>query len=79
VKDQGVYEQIVEDFGLEGWGSVHYDAMFADLDQVPAQNVTTTVNAAGGTTTTYLVPTTDAPLLRAAAEPWCLGGRHRHP
>jgi hypothetical protein len=41
-----------------------YDAMFADLTQVPEANITTTVSAAGGVTTTYLVPTLDLPLLR---------------
>lgn len=61
---QIIYEPIVEQYRLEDWGSVHYDAMFADLDQVPEKNVITTVNRAGGTTTTYLVPTADLPLLR---------------
>ncbi len=61
---QIIDEPIVEQYRLEDWGSVHYDAMFADLDLVPEKNVTTTVNRAGGTTTTYLVPTADLPLLR---------------
>ena len=61
---QVIPESIVEDFGLEGFGSVHYDAMFADLSTVPQKKITTTVNAAGGVTTTYLVPTPDLPLLR---------------
>jgi hypothetical protein len=61
---QIIDEPIVEQYRLEDWGSVHYDAMFADLDQVPEKNVTTTVNRAGGTTTAYLVPTADLPLLR---------------
>jgi hypothetical protein len=61
---QIIDEPIVEQYRLEDWGSVHYDAMFADLDQVPEKNVTTTVNMAGGTTTTYLIPTADLPLLR---------------
>lgn len=61
---QIIPEDIVDKFALESWGSVHYDTMFADLDQVPPENVTVTVNAAGGTTTTYLVPTADLPLLR---------------
>jgi hypothetical protein len=43
---------------------VHYDAMFADLGQVPEKNITTTVNSLGGVTTTYLVPTPDLPMLR---------------
>lgn len=61
---QIIDEPIVEQYRLEDWGSVHYDAMFADLDEVPEENVTTTVNRAGGTTTTYLIPTADLPLLR---------------
>lgn len=65
----GVLQQILPQsiaiaLGLDAFGSVHYDAMFADLTQVPQQNITTSVNAAGGTTTTYLVPTPDLPLLR---------------
>lgn len=61
---QVITESIVDDFQLEAFGSVHYDTMFADLSKVPAKNITTTVNWAGGVTTTYLVPTTDLPLLR---------------
>jgi hypothetical protein len=57
-------EDIVEDYKLDSFGSVHYDAMFADLDQVPEENITTTVNRKGGVTTSYLVPTADLPLLR---------------
>jgi hypothetical protein len=49
---------------FEGFGSVHFDAIFADYTAVPAKNITTTVNSAGGTTTTYLIPTPDLPLLR---------------
>lgn len=49
---------------FEGFGSVHFDAIFTDPATVPAENVTTTVNALGGVTTTYLVPTPDLPLLR---------------
>lgn len=61
---QIVPQDIVDKLGLEGFGSVHYDAMFADLTQVPKKNISTTVNAAGGVTTTYLVPTNDLPILR---------------
>lgn len=61
---QIVPESVVAALGLEGFGSVHYDAMFADLSTVPKENITTTVNKAGGVTTTYLVPTPDLPLLR---------------
>lgn len=61
---QVVPENIVNALALESYGSVHYDAMFADLAQVPAENVTVSVNALGGVTTTYLVPTADLPMLR---------------
>ncbi|MGV1089175.1 MAG: PE-PPE domain-containing protein, partial [Mycobacterium sp.] len=61
---QVIPENIVNALGLEGYGSVHYDAMFADLTQVPTGNVTVTVNPLGGVTTTYLVPTADLPMLR---------------
>ncbi|MGI9126189.1 MAG: PE-PPE domain-containing protein, partial [Mycobacterium sp.] len=37
-------------------------AQDADLSTVPAQNITTTTNGQGGTTTTYLVPTEQLPL-----------------
>lgn len=47
-----------------GFGSVHYDSIWADLSNLPAKNVTTTVNSQGGVTTTYLIPTADLPLLR---------------
>jgi len=49
---------------FEGFGSVHFDAIFADYTTVPAKNMTTAVNSAGGTTTTYIIPTTDLPILR---------------
>ncbi len=61
---QIIPEDIVDQYALDEWGSVHYDAMFADLSQVPSKNITVSVNTAGGTTTTYLVPTADLPLLR---------------
>jgi hypothetical protein len=57
-------KEIVDQFKLDAFGSVHYDAMFADLTKVPAKNITTTTNVLGGVTTTYLVPTADLPLLR---------------
>ncbi len=47
-----------------GFGSVHYDALWVNLDDVPAQNITTTTNSLGAVTTTYLVPTADLPMLR---------------
>ena len=49
---------------FEGFGSVHFDAIFSDYTKVPAKNVTTAVNSAGGVTTTYLIPTPDLPILR---------------
>lgn len=61
---QIVPQEIVDALKLEAFGSVHYDAMFADLTQIPTKNVTTTVNVAGGVTTTYVVPTADLPMLR---------------
>ena len=61
---QIITESIVDDFQLEAFGSVHKDAIFADLSTVPARNITTTVNGAGGVTTTYLVPAPDLPMLR---------------
>ncbi|WP_052960211.1 PE-PPE domain-containing protein [Mycobacterium sp. EPa45] len=61
---QIIPEEIVNQYALEEWGSVHYDAMFADLSKVPPQNITSTTNALNGTTTTYLIPTADLPLLR---------------
>jgi len=47
-----------------GFGSVHYDSLWADLSEVPQENITTSVNSQGGVTTTYIVPTPDLPLLR---------------
>ena len=41
----------------------NWDSIFANLDTVPAKNVTIEVNTAGGTTTTYLVPTAELPML----------------
>lgn len=61
---QIIPEEIVKQYSLEDWGSVHYDAMFADITKIPAKNITTSTNALGGTTTTYLIPTADLPLLR---------------
>ena len=61
---QIIPQDIVDQYGLDAWGSQHYDAMFADLTQVPAKDVTTTTNALGGVTTTYLIPSADLPLLR---------------
>lgn len=49
--------------GEEIFGSIHFDAIFADPTTVPAKNITTTVNSAGGTTTTYLIPTPALPIL----------------
>lgn len=49
--------------GEEIFGSIHFDAIFTDPTTVPAKNITTTVNSAGGTTTTYLIPTPGLPIL----------------
>ena len=49
---------------FEGFGSVHFDAIFADYTKVPAKYITTAVNSAGGVTTTYVIPTDDLPILR---------------
>jgi hypothetical protein len=49
--------------GEEIFGSIHFDAIFTDPTTVPAKNITTTVNSAGGMTTTYLVPTARLPIL----------------
>lgn len=43
---------------------VHPYAQNSDLSTVPADNITTVTNSQGGTTTTYLVPTTQLPLTR---------------
>ncbi len=61
---QIIDEDLVEKYKLDAFGSVHYDAMMADLSTVPAQNISVKVNSLGGVTTTYLVPTADLPLLR---------------
>jgi PE-PPE domain len=58
---QALPEQIVTALKLDAFGSVHRTAMDADLTNLP---FTTSTNAAGGITTTYLVPTPDLPLLR---------------
>lgn len=42
---------------------VHIPVMFADLDDVPVENITVKTNALGGTTTHYLVPTEELPLV----------------
>ncbi|MGE2729093.1 PE-PPE domain-containing protein [Mycolicibacterium vaccae] len=43
---------------------VHVPMMFADLDDVPAENIEVVVNPLGGTTTHYLVPTKKLPLVQ---------------
>ncbi|TGD85561.1 PE-PPE domain-containing protein [Mycolicibacterium sp. CH28] len=47
-----------------GFGSVHEQALYSNLNDVPASNITTSTNSAGGVTTKYVVPTADLPLLR---------------
>ncbi len=49
---------------VPGFGSVHYASIWADLSEVPAKNISSTTNSLGGTTTTYVVPTDELPLLR---------------
>jgi hypothetical protein len=49
---------------VPGFSGVHDATVTADLSQVPQKNITTTVNSRGGTTTSYLVPTPDLPLLQ---------------
>lgn len=58
---------IVNALHLDLFGSVHREAMNADLSQVPAQDITVSTNADGGVTTTYIVPTPDLPMLRPLA------------
>ncbi|TGD85556.1 PE-PPE domain-containing protein [Mycolicibacterium sp. CH28] len=48
---------------IPGFTSEHYQSIWADLSKVPAKNITTTTNSKGGTTTTYIVPTDELPLL----------------
>ncbi|MGE2832848.1 PE-PPE domain-containing protein [Mycobacterium sp. SMC-4] len=43
---------------------VHVPVMFADLDDVPPEYITTTVNSQGGTVTRYLVPAERLPLVQ---------------
>ena len=43
---------------------VHVPVMYADLANVPAENITVDVNTKGGTTTHYLVPTKKLPLVQ---------------
>ncbi|GJF14908.1 hypothetical protein NGTWS0302_37390 [Mycolicibacterium cyprinidarum] len=42
----------------------HIPVMFADLSKVPSTNIEVTTNTKGGTTTTYLVPSTTLPLVQ---------------
>lgn len=48
---------------VKNYGYIHWDSIFNSLDAVPAKNISTEVNAKGGTTITYLVPTPELPLL----------------
>ncbi len=41
---------------------MHGAVAFSDISDVPSENMTTTTNSRGGTTTTYLVPTPQLPL-----------------
>ncbi len=49
---------------VPGFAGVHDATVSANLSQVPQKNITTTENSLGGTTTSYLVPTRDLPLLQ---------------
>ncbi|MCH9702163.1 MAG: PE-PPE domain-containing protein [Actinomycetia bacterium] len=42
----------------------HLPVMFADLSEVPVTNIEVDVNSKGGTTTTYLVPAEELPLVK---------------
>jgi hypothetical protein len=48
---------------VAGTQLVHIPSMLAPLSAVPASNITTTTNAKGGVTTSYLVPTKTLPLV----------------
>lgn len=48
---------------VENYGEIHWDSILNSLDAVPAKNVSEEVNAEGGKTITYLVPTPELPLL----------------
>jgi hypothetical protein len=48
---------------IAGSQLVHIPSMLTDLSKVPASNITTTRNALGGVTTSYLVPTPTLPLV----------------
>ena len=43
---------------------VHVPTMFADLTEVPAENITVDVNSVGGSTTHYLIPAERLPLVQ---------------
>lgn len=43
---------------------VHIPTMFADLTEVPAENITVEVNSKGGSTTHYLIPAARLPLVQ---------------
>lgn len=59
-------QEIVDTFHLNDFGSVHREAMDADLSTVPPQNITVTQprTPGMGVVTTYIVPTPDLPMLR---------------
>ena len=46
----------------------HGQTAFADLQSVPAENISVTINSYGATTTTYRVPSPDLPLTRPLRE-----------
>ncbi len=47
---------------VAGFQYVHGAVAFSDINDVPSENITTTTNSRGGTTTTYQVPTPQLPL-----------------
>ena len=47
---------------VAGFQYVHGAVAFSDISDVPSENITTTTNSRGGTTTTCLVPTPQLPL-----------------
>jgi len=55
---------VVNSLMADGGGdkSVHIQAGYADIDDVPAANITESTNSAGGVVTTVRVPTEDLPL-----------------
>lgn len=49
---------------VAGIVAVHVPTMLSNLDNVPAENITSTTNALGGVTTSYLIPAETLPLVK---------------